>query len=877
MSHSHDSSSQESCAWPSPPSLAAHKASNAHKFVDIVHDNKTYHLNISDKLFIKPQANCTDNPLTRKSNQPFIKLPKVNVKELDPTTKETNETECNSLDDDTENKFHQSSTYMKYIEKSSEELDEEIEYDMDEEDQAWLCLHNDQNTNHQNNNNAQTCTHHVTQEHFEFFMDRFEKESYFESHKSSTKSTSCKADKEKSSSDDEEQVEEDALCCICLDGECVNSNAILFCDMCNLAVHQDCYGVPYIPEGQWLCRRCMQSPSAAVQCCLCPNRYGAFKQCEDTTSTSASSSSASACCTKWAHMVCAIWIPEVHFANTVFLEPIVGVEDIESARWKLTCYICRKKNAGACIQCDNPSCYMAFHVTCAQQAGLYMALCEDDGETDRAKKKTRGRSVSRRRSVSRKSVSCGRKRVDEDADGESLNGASLVSDDDAEEVSRELKRVAYCDAHTPVDILSPKSRASGAEELLKKAQKARVKKARKIAAEKMCVAPVVNLPVLPDERLVGILEKANGRFEASYGMHDEVVRKLVAFWLLKRQARAGVALLRRLQHVPALLKKRQMEKDERLKELREQLFYWQKLRQDLEKARLLMELIRKREKMKREHIRMQHLIMRMQLSPFNLFLKSVLEKLAVLDKAKIFTQPVDKSQVPAYYDEIKVPMDFESMAKKIDEHAYKSFKQFEDDFQLILANCFQFNNKHDYFYKAGLKLKEQAVPILKQSRIIYERVGYDAACSGSHQENEIKNATSSLTNIINQSNQTIAADLEAILKSEISDDVMPEEKLRILLDRLDLANTIKNAGSRSKWASHLKNEIAIIKRKIASQVKNNIKITEKYSNMQRSILDFVIRKQGACNNENQNENLLNQNPDSISSMSSDLNSNLSSC
>ena len=79
--------------------------------------------------------------------------------------------------------------------------------------------------------------------------------------------------------------------------------------------------------------------------------------------------------------------------------------------------------------------------------------------------------------------------------------------------------------------------------------------------------------------------------------------------------------------------------------LLEQLTQWKMLRHDLERARLLIELVRKREKLKREQLRLLHTIGELQLRPLNLLMRRVLDKIARKDPADIFTDPVSVEEV----------------------------------------------------------------------------------------------------------------------------------------------------------------------------------------------------------------------------------------
>ena len=115
-------------------------------------------------------------------------------------------------------------------------------------------------------------------------------------------------------------------CHVCVGGDSLDGNVILLCDGCDVAVHQACYGVPVIPDGEWFCRPCEAaaggvgaSGAAAVararaaprvQCIFCPCVGGAYKPTTDR---------------RWAHSFCTMWVPEAQFVDPVALEPVGSV------------------------------------------------------------------------------------------------------------------------------------------------------------------------------------------------------------------------------------------------------------------------------------------------------------------------------------------------------------------------------------------------------------------------------------------------------------------------------------------------------------------------------------------------------------------------
>eukprot|EP00095_Tigriopus_kingsejongensis_P006497 snap_masked-scaffold676_size113663-processed-gene-0.23 protein:Tk06497 transcript:snap_masked-scaffold676_size113663-processed-gene-0.23-mRNA-1 annotation:"PREDICTED: peregrin-like" len=631
--------------------------------------------------------------------------------------------------------------YYRFIEKSADELDEEVEYDMDEEDVAWLELINDKRVEE-----GLTKIH---EDQFELLMDRLEKESYFHV--------------QTNGKDYSAPIDDDAICCVCMDGECSNTNVILFCDLCNLAVHQECYGVPYIPEGQWLCRRCLQSPSRSVECCLCPNKGGAFKQTDDG---------------RWAHVVCGLWIPEVRFANTVFLEPIDSIDNIPPARWKLSCRVCKQRGVGACIQCHKTNCYTAFHVTCGLLAGLHMKM-------------------------------------------------DTVRESSATGLSVTVRKTAFCDVHTPQDSdCQPKLDDVASLGISTPKQKVRTpKKMSDPNPVPVLFRGLMNFsPQCPWEKVQEIAALI------SVPKKNQFFQRLMAYWTLKRQTRNGVPLIRRLQFAKATRadkkpetpqknahhKKKKTDTDKAtlkkakddFKAMLDQRKSLRRLRQDLERVRLLCELIRKREQRKRELIVHDSEVVRMKLAPLLCFLENLLTNLQAIDAHDIFSEPVSLDEVPDYLDHIKAPMDFLTMNNKLNDFKYTRVEDLETDFNLIVENCLSYNERDTIFFRAGVKLRDQGGSIIRQAKRLADQIGFD-------QKTGLHTAQRNVVHEEDMSDERLMKDIDKFIYGEERDELSDVIHLQKLLELKDKASFLHHPVAKVKRLKLIKQEITKTRRKLS--------------------------------------------------------------
>lgn len=452
-----------------------------------------------------------------------------------------------------------------------------VEYDMDEQDEKWLEDYNAKRREEESEP--------IKPAIFEITMTKIEKEWHKlekripkpnpkppQTHR--PRSSSAAAVNGETGSGEEQ----DTKCAICDDGDCENANAIVFCDGCDLAVHQECYGVPFIPEGQWLCRKCQLVGRGSPNCIFCPNTEGAFKQ----TTTS-----------KWSHLLCAIWIPEVSIGNPSLMEPITDIEKVPRSRWKLQCYICRQK-MGASIQCSNKNCFVAFHVTCARRAQLYLKMKSGHGNlavTDSHLLKAfcdkhvppewrreHGTDVATADAIEYyRSTMAGRRWGDSQAAALALEPAHPLGGDADDENGQRT--------HTPRITLTVGGN-----------------KRKRLNAPRTVWKLPSGAPVIPQVLLNSVaasLVRFNVRQRKQYA------EDACKYWTLKREARRGAALLKRLQLQLETFSSMEMTRRDYGamgptggKRLQRRIEFGDHLYRDLDRLRMLCDEVKKREKEK---------------------------------------------------------------------------------------------------------------------------------------------------------------------------------------------------------------------------------------------------------------------------------------
>lgn len=166
------------------------------------------------------------------------------------------------------------------------------------------------------------------------------------------------------------QEDEEMWCRVCFGDQGFLDDPIVQCEKCSVAVHQYCYGIGSVPEGDepWFCDFCAEPDASYVdatcELCMLKRPKSAFKKTVEGN---------------WVHVVCALWAPGVQFSN---VERMSGVKYVAAAAEELkgsSCALCEKANG--CIKCMRGGCSTYFHPLCGRETrGAYDMFMKEGGQ-----------------------------------------------------------------------------------------------------------------------------------------------------------------------------------------------------------------------------------------------------------------------------------------------------------------------------------------------------------------------------------------------------------------------------------------------------------------------------------------------------------------
>ena len=313
--------------------------------------------------------------------------------------------------------------------------------------------------------------------------------------------------------DDSVYPEGELQCEICTDSDTSNANVLVLCDGCDLAVHQECYGVPHVPEGPWLCRKCMllgsgsssnitsasplnlSSPSNAPSlCALCPWPEGALKQTTDR---------------RWVHSACAHW-SKAHILNTIYQEP-VDLSDIHKNGGDYAAPWCKTPTGAPCL-CSHES--VPLPTTCFVQGSL------DCIWTTRASRATAGDTTASYQAAVKGAMSRIR------------DHQNLMLTSDSEDIDTSLEG-----PEPPMRSLTTPS--SPPHAMVKIGEFPPLHVSRRLSRPRLrnVLPKIIIDDMMEEEQFRDMLDR-------------ELLCKLAKYWSLKREARRGTPLLKRLQLEP---------------------------------------------------------------------------------------------------------------------------------------------------------------------------------------------------------------------------------------------------------------------------------------------------------------------------------------